>query len=194
MNPWELPTSIEIDGISYAIRTDFRAVLDVLTAMSDPDLFLPDAYDQEKAYIRMDTLLQIMVEDYENLPPEKLGEACEAVIEFIDCGMKDDGKRKPHTMDWQQDAQIIIPAINRVQGTEIRALPYLHWWTFLGAYMEIGECLFAQVVHIRQKKQNHQKLEKWENDFYNQNKDIIDLRKKISEEQKMEMENLEKWL
>lgn len=194
MNPWELLTSIEIDGISYAIRTDFRAVLDVLTAMSDPDLFLPDASDQEKAYIRMDTLLQIMVEDYENLPPEKLGEACEAVIEFIDCGMKDDGKRKPHTMDWQQDAQIIIPAINRVQGTEIRALPYLHWWTFLGAYMEIGECLFAQVVHIRQKKQNHQKLEKWENDFYNQNKDIIDLRKKISEEQKIEMENLEKWL
>jgi hypothetical protein len=194
MNPWELLTSIEIDGISYAIRTDFRAVLDVLTAMSDPDLFLPDASDQEKAYIRMDTLLQIMVEDYENLPPEKLGEACEVVIEFIDCGMKDDGKRKPHTMDWQQDAQIIIPAINRVQGTEIRALPYLHWWTFLGAYMEIGECLFAQVVHIRQKKQNHQKLEKWENDFYNQNKDIIDLRKKISEEQKIEMENLEKWL
>lgn len=194
MNPWELPTSIEIDGKSYAIRTDFRAVLDVLTAMSDPDLFLPDASDQEKAYIRMDTLLQIMVEDYEDLPPEKLGEACEAVIEFIDCGMKDDGKKKPHTMDWQQDAQIIIPAINRVQGTEIRALPYLHWWTFLGAYMEIGECLFAQVVHIRQKKQNHQKLEKWENDFYNQNKDIIDLRKKISEEQKIEMENLEKWL
>lgn len=194
MNPWELPTSIEIDGKSYAIRTDFRAVLDVLTAMSDPDLFLPDASDQEKAYIRMDTLLQIMVEDYEDLPPEKLGEACEAVIELIDCGMKDDGKRKPHTMDWQQDAQIIIPAINRVQGTEIRALPYLHWWTFLGAYMEIGECLFAQVVHIRQKKQNHQKLEKWENDFYNQNKDIIDLKKKISEEQKIEMENLEKWL
>lgn len=194
MNPWELPTSIEIDGKSYAIRTDFRAVLDVLTAMSDPDLFLPDASDQEKAYIRMDTLLQIMVEDYEDLPPEKLGEACEAVIEFIDCGMKDDGKRKPHTMDWQQDAQIIIPAINRVQGTEIRALPYLHWWTFLGAYMEIGECLFAQVVHIRQKKQKHQKMEKWENDFYNQNKDIIDLKKKISEEQKIEMENLEKWL
>ena len=60
--------------------------------------------------------------------------------------------------------------------------------------MEIGECLFAQVVNIRQKKQKHQKLEKWENDFYNQNKDIIDLKKKISEEQKIEMENLEKWL
>ena len=97
-------------------------------------------------------------------------------------------------MDWQQAEQIIIPAIDRMQGTEIRALPYLHWWTFLGAYMEIGECLFAQVVHIRQKKLKHQKLEKWENDFYNQNKDIIDLKKKISEEQKIEMENLEKWL
>lgn len=194
MNPWELPTSINIDGTAYAIRTDFRVVLDVLTAMSDPDLFLMDATEEEKSFVRMDTILKIMVEDYDNLPLENWNEACKAVIEFIDCGMADDGKRKPHTMDWQQDAQIIIPAINRVQGTEIRALPYLHWWTFLGAYMEIGECLFAQVVHIRQKKQKHQKMEKWEKDFYNQNKDIIDLKKKISEEQKIEMENLEKWL
>lgn len=194
MNPWELPTSINIDGTAYAIRTDFRVVLDVLTAMNDPDLFLMDATEEEKSFVRMDTILKIMVEDYDNLPLENWNEACKAVIDFIDCGMADDGKRKPHTMDWQQDARIIIPAINRVQGTEIRALPYLHWWTFLGAYMEIGECLFAQVVHIRQKKQKHQKLEKWEKDFYNQNKDIIDLKKKISEEQRIEMENLEKWL
>ena len=194
MNPWELPTSIDVDGTTYAIRTDFRAVLDVLTAMNDPDLFLPDSPDDEKNWIRMDTMLQILIEDYNHLPPDKYNGAGKALMEFIDCGIEDDGKRKPHTMDWQQDAQIIIPAINRVQGTEIRALSYLHWWTFLGAYMEIGECLFAQVVHIRQKKQKHQKLEKWEKDFYNSNKDIIDLKKKISEEQKIEMDNLEKWL
>lgn len=194
MNPWELPTSIDVDGTTYTIRTDFRAVLDVLTAMNDPDLFLPDFSDDEKIWVRIDTMLQILVEDYDHLPSDKYNEVCKALMEFIDCGMEDDGRRKPHTMDWQQDAQIIIPAINRVQGTEIRSLSYLHWWTFFGAYMEIGECLFAQVIHIRQKKQKHQKLEKWEKDFYNSNKDIIDLKKKISEEQKIEMDNLEKWL
>lgn len=194
MNPWELPTSINVDGTEYAIRTDFRAVLDVLTATSDPDLFLPDASEREKSWVKMDTILKIMVIDYDNLPVEKYGEACEKIIEFIDCGMRDDGVKKPHTMDWKQDAQIIIPAINRVKGTEIRSLKYLHWWTFFGAYMEIGECLFSQVIHIRQKKMKHQKLEKWENDFYNSNKNIIDLKKQLSEEQREEIANLEKWL
>ena len=97
-------------------------------------------------------------------------------------------------MDWEQDAPIIIPAINRVQGMEIRSVPYMHWWTFLGAYMEIGECLYSQIIHVRQKKISHKKLDKWEKDFYNANKDIIDLKKKISEEQRAEKAAIEKWL
>lgn len=194
MNAWELPTSIFIEDHEYAIRTDFRVVLDVLAAMNDPDLFLPDATEDEKEMVKMDTMLQIMVIDYDHLPIEQQYVACVKLTEFIDCGSREDGKNKPSLMDWQQDAQIIIPAINRIQGCEIRSLKYLHWWSFLGAYMEIGECLFAQVLHIRQKKQKHQKLEKWEKDFYNENKDLIVLKKKISEEQKTEMENIEKWL
>ena len=60
--------------------------------------------------------------------------------------------------------------------------------------MEIGDCLFSQVVNIRQKKAKHKKLEKWEKEFLNANKDLITLQKKISVEQKKEMDNLEKWL
>lgn len=195
MSVWELPTSITVDGTVYAIRTDFRAVLDVLTAMNDPDLFLPDASDQEKAWIQMDTALQILVENYDDLPPEKCVEAYNQLIDFIDCGANDDPKKpQPRLMDWEQDAQIIIPAINRVQGREIRSLPYLHWWTFLGAYMEIGDCLFSQVINIRQKKQKHQKLEKWESDFYRNNREMIDLHKKLSAEEKAAKDSIEKWL
>lgn len=194
MSTWELPVSITVNNTIYKIRTDFRAVLDVLVAMNDPDLFEMDSDSNEKAWIQCITGLQILVEDFDTLLPEDYVEAWQQCIDFIDCGNQDDRKKKPHTMDWEQDAQIIIPAINRVQGTEIRALPYLHWWTFLGAYMEIGECLFSQVVHIRQKKASHKKLEKWEKEFYNANKEIIDLKKRVSEEQQREMDALEKWL
>ena len=194
MDAWKLPTSLCVSGTDYKIRTDFRVVLDILEAMNDPDLFLPDASEEEIALVRSDTMVQILYEDYQTIPPEDFAEACEKALDFIDMGMKDDGKKKPHSMDWQQDAQIIIPAINRVQGCEIRALPYLHWWTFWGAYMEIGDCLFSQVVNIRQKKAKHKKLEKWEKEFWNANKDLITLQKKISVEQKKEMDNLEKWL
>lgn len=195
MSAWELPTSITVNGTVYAIRTDFRAVLDVLAAMNDPDLFLPDASDQEKAWVQVDTALQILIEDYNKLPPEDFFDAYNQLIDFIDCGMKEDSNKPPvHLMDWEQDAQVIIPAINRVQGKEIRSLPYLHWWTFLGAYMEIGDCLFAQIVNIRQKKQKHQKLEKWEQEFYRNNKSIIDLHRKLSMEEKAEKDAIEKWL
>ena len=195
MSAWDLPTSITVDGTVYAIRTDFRAVLDVLTAMNDPDLFLSDASDQEKAWMQMDTALQILIEDYDNLPVENYIEAYEQLIDFIDCGMSDSSdKPQPRLMDWDQDAQIIIPAVNRVLGKEIRSLSYLHWWTFLGTYMEIGECLFSQIISIRQKKQKHQKLEKWEQEFYRSNKAMIDLRKKLSAEEKAEKDAMEKWL
>ena len=195
MSAWELPTSITVDGTVYAIRTDFRAVLDALTAMNDPDLFLPDASDQEKSWVLIDTALKILIEDYDHLSPDKYFDAYNQLIDFIDCGMKEDPNKPPvHLMDWEQDAQVIIPAINRVQGKEIRSLPYLHWWTFLGAYMEIGDCLFSQIINIRQKKLKHQKLEKWEQEFCRNNKSIIDLHKKLSMEEKAEKDAIEKWL
>ena len=37
MEVWELPTSIVVGGIDYEIRTDFRAVLDILKTFNDPD-------------------------------------------------------------------------------------------------------------------------------------------------------------
>ena len=43
------------------------------------------------------------------------------------------GRKKPHTMDWEQDGAVIIPSVNRVLGREIRAMQYLHWWTFFGS-------------------------------------------------------------
>lgn len=38
MRAYELPTSLNINGVAYTIRTDFRAIIDILIAMNDPDL------------------------------------------------------------------------------------------------------------------------------------------------------------
>lgn len=73
---------------------------------------------------------------------------------FINGGEYEDQmeKKPPRLMDWEQDFQYIIAPVNHVIGREIRADAYLHWWTFLSAYMEIGECTFAQIVRIRDAK------------------------------------------
>ena len=105
-------------------------------------------------------------------------------------GIKDDGKKQPHVMDWEHDAPVIIPSVNRVLGKEIRAMQYLHWWTFLGAYMEIGESLFSQILSVRMKKAKRKKLEDWEREFYKENKTLIDLDVKYSEEELEEQKRL----
>ena len=187
---WEFPTSLNVGGIDYEIRTDYRAVLDLLTALNDPDL--TDTDPQITAYMQSRVILEIMYPDCDNIPAEHIQEALDKVSEFIDMGISDD-RKKPKTMDWEQDAPILIPAINKVLNCEIRAQKYIHWWTFLGAYMEIGESLFSNVIHIRQKKAKGKKLEKWELDFYKENKsliDFVDKKKKRSEEEKSAIDEL----
>lgn len=185
MNIWSFPTSLNIGGVEYEIRTDYRVVLDLLMALNDPEL--TDSDNKMSAYMQSRVILEIMFPDCDNIPQENIQEALDKVAEFIDMGIGDDSK-KPKTMDWEQDAPIIIPAINKVLNKEIRAEKYMHWWTFLGAYMEIGEGLFSNIIHIRQKKAKGKKLEKWEQDFYKENKSLIDFQhkeKRSNEEKEM---------
>ena len=97
-------------------------------------------------------------------------------------------------MDWEQDAAIIIPAVNSVAGREIRLDPGIHWWTFFGWYMSIGDGLFASVLRIRSKKAKGKKLEKWEEEFYRENRHLIDLKQVETDEVRQEKENILKWL
>lgn len=185
MNVWSFPTSLNIGGVKYEIRTDYRVILDLLMALNDPEL--SDSDKKMSAYMQSRVILEIMFPDCDNIPPEHIQEALDKVAEFIDMGIGDNSK-KPKTMDWEQDAPIIIPAINKVLNKEIRAEKYMHWWTFLGAYMEIGEGLFSNIIHIRQKKAKGKKLEKWEQEFYKENKSLIDFQhkeKRSNEEKEM---------
>lgn len=175
LNAWEFPTSLNIGGRDFEIRTDYRAVLDLLTALNDPDL--TDSDPNITSYMQSQVILQIMFPQCDDIPTEHIQEALDKVTEFIDMGIKEE-RKKPKTMDWEKDASVIIPAINKVLNREIRAEKHLHWWTFLGAYMEIGESLFSSIVNVRQKKAKGKKLEKWEQEFYNENKSLIDLQQK----------------
>lgn len=183
---WDFPTTLNVGGVDYDIRTDYRAVLDLFAALADPDL--TDADEQVTAYMQSRTMMEIMFPDCDNIPIEHWQEALNKLSEFIDMGISDNGK-KTKTMDWEQDAPILIPAINKVLNCEIRAQEYIHWWTFLGAYMEIGESLFSNIVLIRQKKSEGKKLEKWEQEFYKNNKSLIDFKQKNqrSQEEKEEL-------
>lgn len=193
MYAWKLPTSLNVAGKDYKIRTDYRVILDILAAMNDPDIFEPGMSQEEMQQEKVMTMLQILYVDFDSIPTKEWKEAAEKACDFIDCGIKDDGKLKPRTMDWEQDAPLIVPAINKSIKIDVRSIKYMHWWTFFGLYMEIGESTFSTVVSIRDKKRRGKKLEKWEQEFYRNNKHLVDLKaRKIerSEEEKNALREL----
>jgi hypothetical protein len=164
---YDLPTTATVNGVEYEIRSDYRAILDICTALNDPELS-----DGERGAV----VLSIFYPRVEGIPPEDQQEAVETCFRFINCGSEDSGKKSPKLMDWEQDFHLIVAPVNRVLGSEIRSLEYLHWWTFVSAYMEIGDCTFAQVVNIRDKKARGKTLDKTDREWYRRNRDLVDFK------------------
>lgn len=172
---YDLPTSLEVGGAEYAIRSDYRAALDICAALSDPSMS-----NQEKA-----VALLLLYEDYDSIPAEDVEDALRQAVWFLDCG---DGitssKPRPKLMDWERDFKWIVAPINRVAGTEVRSVQYMHWWTFVSCYYEIGDCIFAQFVGIRNKLEKHKRLDKYDREFYEANREAIDLRNGITDNER----------
>lgn len=186
MSAYDLPTSLTVGGVGYKIRYNWRCVLDILQACQDPELD-----ESAKTFV----MLHNLYPDWESIPREHIAEACQKACEFIDCGQHSDPDApKPKLIDWQQDAAIIMPEINKIAGREIRHDPAVHWWTFFGWFLGIGEGLFASVLSIRQKKSKHKKLEKYEEEFYKANRSVVDIKVPENEEIRAEKDNILKYL
>lgn len=182
MNPWNLPMSAKIGGTEYPINADYRDILEIFRYLDDPD---------RPEYIRWQIAVALFYEG--EIPRENFQEAMEYLAEFLSCGERD-SKRAPKLLDWEQDAQVIVADVNKVAGTEIRAVPFLHWWTFLSYFNAIGEGQLSTLVSIRDKLRRGKKLEKWEQEYYRKNKDKVDLKKRYSAEELAEQERLNKLL
>lgn len=177
-----LPKSVEINGREYAIRYDFRVILDIFEALNDIDL-----NDQERAL----AVLQMFYVDFDDL--EDYDAALKACFRVINGGKENQNtKKEPQLVNWESDFSLIAAPVNRVLGYEIRAVEYdvennsggVHWYTFLSAYMEIGDCLFAQVINIREKKAKGKPLNKTDKEFYRKNRDLVDIKMHYTETEK----------
>lgn len=181
MSGWDLPTTATIGGVERRVRTDYRAVLDALSVMADPDVD-----DEERTLV----VLEIIYEDFDEIPTRDYSEALDWAMWFVAGGKEPERGRKTRVMDWEQDFPLIAAPVNKVLGYEVRSCDYLHWWSFLAAYMEIGDCLFAQVVSIRKKKAKGEKLDKADQKFYRENRRLVDLERR---ETAAEAELFDEW-
>lgn len=187
MNNYELPTSVEICGKEYRIRNkcEHRVILDVIDALNDT---------KESQNFNLHCAMRIFFENCDDLPDplyafseeeqEICSECANIINEIINCGKKaekdhkDDGKK---IMDWKHDYPIIAPPVSRVLGYSVRDKNnYTHWYDYIGAMKEVGDCYWTNILSIRSKLNDGKKLENNEIEFYKNNIDDIKFDTEIS--------------
>lgn len=173
---YSLPTTLTVDGSEYPIRSDFRVILDIITMLNDATL---------TQFERAEDALTMLYEEI----PQNVEEALKQCFWFINAGQTE-GKRSPRLVDWEKDFPYIVSPVNHVLGCECRTEKYIHWWTFLSAYMEMKECVMTEIINIRSKMLRGKKLEKHEREWLRQNRDLVTLPTKYTAEDE---EMLKKW-
>lgn len=179
---FELPTRVEVCGEPYDVRYGCRHILDIMEALADPELT-----NREKSWVTLDIFYPAFSPDdaaASRMPSEHYNEAIKRFYWFLNGGKEEPPEKgkAPRLVDWAKDFTYIAPAVSKALGVmDIREIPDLHWWTFLGGYANIGDCLWAQIVRIRYKKARNKPLDKTDREFYRQNREIIDLKTTYTE-------------
>lgn len=183
---YDLPISVIVNDTEYKIRNagDFRMVLDCFSALNDIEMgedfrilasfiIFYEGFDdiEDVAKLDADTITQLTAE----------------MLKFFNCGSEErDDVNLPKLIDWDTDSMMIMAAVNNVAGKEIRTEQYVHWWTFVGYYMSIGESVLSTVVSIREKIIKGEKLEKWENKYKSEHPKYFIWNSKSLEEQELD--------
>lgn len=178
----QLPTAIEIDGIEYAVRSDFRSCLRIIIAFEDPELT-----GVEKQAV----LLENMYID----KPDNTAQAIAKAIRFLNGGEESkEDTNGPRVYSFVKDAQFIFAAFRQTHGIDL-AETDTHWWKFLALFMDIGsDTTFSGIVSLRRKIKTG-KATKEERAAAREMGDIIDLPElddRTIEEKDLEDEFLQK--
>lgn len=184
-----LPEFLLVNDREYRIRSDYRNILQIFEAFSDPELTAEEKWIVAIYIIFEDfSCAYDVIEAFQN--GFDLEEAIKQISWFISAGKKLKDEKEPPVYDWIQDEQMIFSSVNHVAGKEVREVDYMHWWTFLGYFNEIGEGTFSYITGIRDKINKGKKLDKQEIEFYRKNKDLIKIKpRKTEEELKQEEED-----
>ena len=181
---WDYPLFVTIDGERFEIENncDYRVILDCIGCYEDNNL---DLITQHQS------ALIIFYKEPQKI--KNVEEAVKQMIRVIDCQSEEEfaensteqSELQPRLMSWKKDFKFIAPAVSRVLGYDVRTPDkFTHWWSFYGAFLEIGECYWQTIISIRKKKMYGQKLEEWEQKIYRENKKDIDLPQNLTDEER----------
>lgn len=189
---YEMPITITIENREFPIRCrgDYRMVLDCFSCLND---------EQLSESLRIMACMIVFYEDFNDLSDfdgmdkELVNKLVQKMYNFFECGENPLHTTQFKTIDWEQDSQLICSAVNKVAHQEVRSVEYMHWWTFMGYFSEVGESVLSTVVGIRSKIKRGKKLEKYEKEFKTRNPHYFVWDSRTAEQKKEDEEILRIW-
>ena len=173
----QLPEAVLIDGKEHPINTDFRTAIKIIEAFESEELTTI-----EKNEIMLELLYG------ENNIPDNINEAVEMALRFLDGDKEEAHSDEENSSEcvrlysFTQDADYIFSGILQTHGVDV-SKQKIHWWKFLILFMDLDkDCFFSQLLSIRSRLKKG-KLTKEERVWYNENKKIVDLPERYSEEE-----------
>ena len=135
-----LPQSVEIDGKSYPVQTNFRAWIK----------FSQTAFNRADDIVSVAEAFTLIYK--RGLPPD-MNSAAAALLDFYNCGKRQEDSPKPskksRVFDFDCDAGDICAAFMQQYGIDLTKAD-LHWWMFKALFDGISEeTRFGQIMKYR---------------------------------------------
>ena len=197
-----LPKTVDVDGIEYPIRTDFRVSVLFEMMMRDDELS-----DTEKII----NALQLY---YSRIPKDPM-QAIDKILWFYRCGKDLSKKNTENTINMSEDSkedreeasdedndtsavqqiysfdyddEYIYAAFMEQYGIDLQDVQHLHWWKFHALFKSLKEdCEFVKIMGYRSIKVTG-KMSKEQRQFYTKMKKIHAL--PVSDQEQRESDEL----
>lgn len=141
-----LPKQVDVDGVLYQIRSDFRTSILFELLMQD------DEYTDTEKIVHA-------LELYYPEIPKNIEKAMDACTRFYLCGEEPPEKessslqllkRQNPVYSYEQDAPYIYAAFLTQYQLNLQEIPYLHWWEFSAMFRALNEdLLFSRIMYYR---------------------------------------------
>lgn len=146
-----LPETVEVNGMAFSIRTDFR-----IGIMFELMVFDQNLSDDEK----VENALELY---FIGQPPEDALAAVDAILWFFSCGNVDkysecdvdksaegaaERKARDRAYDYEVDAGRIYSAFAEQYGIDLSTAS-LHWWKFQALFASLHNCAFCEIAGYR---------------------------------------------
>lgn len=163
----KLPSSLLVGGEEREINSDFR-----------PCIYIMQIFERADLTVFEKTEIMVGILFVDELPVELIQEAAEKAVWFLNMGDTEEsegGRDYGRLFSWEQDLRFIIAAVDKSAGCSVRIKEHYHWWEFISAFYESGECVFNTIVHQRKLKKSG-KQTKTDKEWWAENRDIAELK------------------